>query len=171
MCVFQFMLVCIHMWEYACPSLLIMCVLFFSHPWPCSTSKPRPYQAPSSSSKPFSVSPLTVVYRRRQARTHPRPSRRDSLPNDILRGSRRLRQSLRRCASNRPEVSAFISQLMARISRLILEIRWLIETFAEAESVFFSDPGFLFWWRTNRIQFLFNKDLFLKIKGSRILQN
>ena len=62
---------------------------------------------------------------------------------------------------------------MTRISRLIIKISRLIdafpEAFPEAESVSFSGSGFLFWWSTNRIQFLFNEGLFLKIKESRIL--
>jgi len=62
-----------------------------------------------SYSEPFSVTPWVAVDHRRRARTHPRPSWRDALSNDILRGPRRLRQSLRRCAANRLEVSVFIS--------------------------------------------------------------
>ena len=56
---------------------------------------------------------------------------------------------------------------MARISRLILGISRLIEAFFEAESVSFSGAGFF--WSMNRIQFLFNGGLFLKIKRFRIL--
>jgi len=41
--------------------------------------------------------------------------------------------------------------------------------FPEAETISFSGSDFLFWWSTNRIQFQFNEDLFLKIKESRIL--
>jgi len=57
---------------------------------------------------------------------------------------------------------------MAGISRLIIRISRLIEAFSKAESVFFSDSGFLFWWSTNRIQFLINEGLFLKIKGFKV---
>ena len=48
---------------------------------------------------------------------------------------------------------------MAEISQLIIRISRLIETFPEAESVFFSSSGFLFWWRMNKIQILFNEGL------------
>ena len=51
---------------------------------------------------------------------------------------------------------------MAGISRLI-------EAFSEAKSVSFSGSGSFFWWSTNMMQFLFNEDLFLKIKEFRIL--
>jgi len=47
------------------------------------------------------------------------------------------------------------------ISRLIIKISRLIESFPEAELVF-SGSGFLFWWSTNRIQFLFNEGFFSK---------
>ena len=59
----------------------------------------------TSYSEPFSISPWVTVDHRRRARTHPRPSRRDPLSIDILRGPRRLHQGLCRCATNRPEVS------------------------------------------------------------------
>ena len=58
---------------------------------------------------------------------------------------------------------------MVEISRLIIRISRLIKMFPEGESVSFSGSGFLFWWSTNRIQFLFNEGLFLKIKEFRIL--
>jgi len=45
----------------------------------------------------------------------------------------------------------------------------LIEAFFEVESVSFLGASFLLLWSTNRIQFLFNEGLILKIKGSRIL--
>jgi len=41
--------------------------------------------------------------------------------------------------------------------------------FSEAESVYFSGACFLFLWSTNRVEFLFNEDLSLNIKGFRIL--
>jgi len=60
------------------------------------------------SSEPFSGPPWIAVDYRRRARTHPRPSRRYALSNDTLRGPRRLRRSLRRCAANRLEHFGFV---------------------------------------------------------------
>jgi len=40
---------------------------------------------------------------------------------------------------------------MAEISRLIIRISRLIETFPEEESVFFSSACCFFWWSANRI--------------------
>jgi len=44
---------------------------------------------------------------------------------------------------------------MEGISRLRLNASRLYMAFSEAESVFFSGAGFLFWWSTNRTYFLF----------------
>ena len=55
-----------------------------------------------SYSESFFGSPWIAVDHCWRARTHPRPSRRYPLSNDILRGSRRLRQSLRRRTASSP---------------------------------------------------------------------
>ena len=41
--------------------------------------------------------------------------------------------------------------------------------FLKQNQFLFQAHVFFFWWDTNMIQFLFNEDLFLKIKGFRIL--
>jgi len=51
---------------------------------------------------------------------------------------------------------------MEGISRLGLSVRHLYEAFSEGESVSFSGAGFLFWWNTNRTQFLFNEGFVFK---------
>ena len=58
---------------------------------------------------------------------------------------------------------------MVGISRLIIRISRVMEAFSKTKSVSSSWSGFLFWGSTNKFQFLFNEDLFLKIKRSRVL--